>query len=78
MTLSMRVGHLILPMHLDTTDIPTDRPTLSSRKISIDHPSVGHPIEHFYHGHGLFLLLAMAAGFYMLKVPNWERVPPKY
>ena len=29
-------------------------------------------------GRGLFLLLAVATGFYMLKVPNWESLPPKY
>ena len=36
------------------------------------------PIERFHHGRGLFLLLAVATGFYMLNVPNWESLPPKY
>ena len=27
--------------------------------------------ERFHRGHGLFLLLAVVTGFYMLKVPNW-------
>ena len=35
-------------------------------------------IERFHRGRGLFLLLAVATGFYMLKVPNWESLPPKY
>ena len=38
----------------------------------------GLAIEHFYHGRGLVLLLAVAIGSYMLKVPSWERLPPKY
>ena len=35
-------------------------------------------IERFHRGRGLFLLLAVATGFYMLKVPNWESLHPKY
>ena len=35
-------------------------------------------IERFHHGRGLMLLLAVATGFYMLKVPSWESLPPKY
>ena len=35
-------------------------------------------IERFHRGRGLFLLVAVATGFYMLKVPNWESLPPKY
>ena len=35
-------------------------------------------IERFHRGRGLFLLLAVATGFYMLKVPNWESLPPKF
>ena len=34
--------------------------------------------ERFHRGRGLFLLLAVATGFYMLKVPNWESLSPKY
>ena len=32
-------------------------------------------IERFHRGRGLILLLAVATGFYMLKVPNWESLP---
>ena len=38
----------------------------------------GRAIECFHRGRGLFLLLAVATGFYKLKVPNWESLPPKY
>ena len=41
MTLSMRVGHVIPPTHLDTTDILTHTHIYISREISIEHPSVG-------------------------------------
>ena len=36
--------------------------------------------QRFHRGRGLFLLhvLAVVTGFYMLKVPNWESLPPKY
>ena len=34
--------------------------------------------ERFHRGRGLILLLAVATGFYMLKVPNWESLPMKY
>ena len=39
-----------------------------------------HNVEYqrFHRGRGLFLLLAVATGFYMLKVPSWESLPPKY
>ena len=35
-------------------------------------------VERFHHGRGLFLLLVVAAEFYMLNVRNWESLPPKY
>ena len=31
-------------------------------------------LQRFHHGRGLFLLLAVATAFSMLKVPNWERL----
>ena len=40
------------------------------------HQNVGN--RAFHRGRGLFLLLAVATGFYMLKVPNWESLPLKY
>ena len=41
-------------------------------------PALDFIIEHFHRGRGLFLLLAVATGFYMLKVPNWESLSPQY
>ena len=35
-------------------------------------------IERFHRGRGLLLLLAVATGFYMQKVPSQESLPPKY
>ena len=50
--------------------------TFSYNFVIIVHVTV--KIERFHHGRGLFLLLAVATGFYMLKVPSWESLPPKY
>ena len=41
-------------------------------------PRLLYTIERFHCGRGLFLLLAVATGFYMLKVPSWKSLPPKY
>ena len=54
-------------------------PRMSTPVVSLSkiHVSNGF-LERFHHGRGLFLLFAVATGFYMLKVPNWESLPPKY
>ena len=47
-------------------------------KVEVHKSYVWSTIERFHRGRGLFLLLAVATGFYMLKVSNWESLPPKY
>ena len=41
-------------------------------QIADNAPFTSNAIERFHHGCGLFLLLAVATVFYMLKVPSWE------
>ena len=59
--------------HLSATDGHHGSPTVLSyiKCYKLHDNSFPLYIERFHRGRGLFLLLAVVTGFYMLKVPNW-------